>query len=451
MSSTKHRTANNNLANYTDKGYGFGKVLFLSDFGAMQDNQRVTDVVVTNGSKTITSASGRFAAGDVGKAIKLSWCDDGNDLKSTITGYTNPETVTIADFPNMPTDNDGVMPVLTNVTTYWGTDDTAAIQAALVAAHALGGAEIIVTGNCVLAGEIVGVVGGNDFRGLVHFVPTDFFGQNPPPGHIKLRGITPIYVLSADPINISYPSMAGAGFHSYTSSNTAGDAIFCTDKSLMPSNGDFSQGYVSFEDLKFFVPANGGNGWIEPGMGAGLSGVNGGKTGTARFKGCLASIDDAIIKSAEPTVRHFGFSTTNENSQHLSSIEFCLAHGFYDGAQIGEHTWVNQFGAFASIHPFALKDGRFPVTAGVILQNWSRHGFTALGNNQGINIQMLGIESRNDTQNGSPAWWRTIEAGGLLYDPSNYIKGGSARYLNGSGLIPTALTGGGHAFDFIVN
>jgi hypothetical protein len=101
----------------------------VKDYGAIGDAKSVDDGV-TNGTTTVTSATAAFTSDDVGKVIWGVYDAGPGELtlaKTTIVSVTNSTTIVVA---NAATSS---WPVVTLV---WGTDDTAALQAAFAAADA---------------------------------------------------------------------------------------------------------------------------------------------------------------------------------------------------------------------------------------------------------------------------------------------------------------------------
>lgn len=98
------------------------------------DAQRVVDVATTNASGVVTSASGLFVVGDVGKTVILISGGGVNRLgvnTTTISGFTNATTATLAANANA---ND------TGVQMVWATgDSTAAINTQVTACKAPAG------------------------------------------------------------------------------------------------------------------------------------------------------------------------------------------------------------------------------------------------------------------------------------------------------------------------
>lgn len=100
-------------------------------FGARGDLQTILDGTMTSASAVLTSASGLFGPGDVGKIIHVPGAvAGGGTLVSSIAVYSGPTQVTLADSASAHVTTAGAS---------WGTDDSGAIAAAITAAWAVAG------------------------------------------------------------------------------------------------------------------------------------------------------------------------------------------------------------------------------------------------------------------------------------------------------------------------
>src|SRR5580704_3101626 len=108
------------------------------DYGALCNGQSVSDAAMTSGANVISSVSGLFAPGDVGKAVWVTY-PAGAVLvlsQTTITGYISPTQVSTLGT---------ALASRSSCFCVWGADDTAAFLAAFNAAVATKkGAQILV-------------------------------------------------------------------------------------------------------------------------------------------------------------------------------------------------------------------------------------------------------------------------------------------------------------------
>ena len=102
---------------------------FPEDYGAKGDGRRVIDAATTTGSTSnLTSATAAFTSADVGKVVYAYGAGAAcADLTTTISAYVNSTTVTLTAAPGT---------AVTSKFALIGTDDTAAINAAVSAATA---------------------------------------------------------------------------------------------------------------------------------------------------------------------------------------------------------------------------------------------------------------------------------------------------------------------------
>lgn len=105
--------------------------LSVKDFGAKGDGRIYKGVSITIGTNTLVSAGAAFTAEDVGKDIWVQLASNGTaPLKTTVTGYTNATTVTLAANAGATINNSTRIVKI-------GTDDTAAIDAAVAASRSI--------------------------------------------------------------------------------------------------------------------------------------------------------------------------------------------------------------------------------------------------------------------------------------------------------------------------
>lgn len=111
-------------------------VFNVKTYGATGNYRVVADAAMGSGSTTLTSASAVFTAGDVGKYIAVAGAGTaGANLFTTIAGFTNSTTIVL-------TAGNTSGGAISGKLVEWGTDDTAAFQAAVTAAVAAGGGTV---------------------------------------------------------------------------------------------------------------------------------------------------------------------------------------------------------------------------------------------------------------------------------------------------------------------
>lgn len=114
----------------TDQG---GQVFNVAAYGAKGDGQILFDGAMASGSSTLTSVSGKFVAGDVGKFIYVYGAGvSGVFASGTISTYNSATSVSLS-FSNS---SGGA---ISGEQFGWGTDNATTLQAAVNAAEAVGG------------------------------------------------------------------------------------------------------------------------------------------------------------------------------------------------------------------------------------------------------------------------------------------------------------------------
>lgn len=166
------------------------------DFGAKGDGRTLADGAGANGSTAFTSASAGFTAEDVGKQILIMVTADTVSHVTTIAAVDDETTVTLAD--PLPAELSG-----TRFT--YGTDDTAAIQAAIDAAANAGGGQVFFDLGFYFVTTLVhkarvALASAFDNYGYSHPSPVTLFGYGDgatvidtpaePINGISIRGIT---------------------------------------------------------------------------------------------------------------------------------------------------------------------------------------------------------------------------------------------------------------------
>jgi hypothetical protein len=97
-----------------------------SPYSAVGDGRRVDDAAISSGGTTLTSATANFQTSHVGKFIRVVGAGAaGADLVTTIASRTNTTTVVLTASAST---------MVSGATAFWGTNSTAAIQAAIDAA-----------------------------------------------------------------------------------------------------------------------------------------------------------------------------------------------------------------------------------------------------------------------------------------------------------------------------
>jgi hypothetical protein len=116
-------------------------------YGAKGDGKHVNDGAITTGTATLTSATAGFTAADVGKLCYVAGAGAaGAQLATTISAFTNSTTVTLA--ANAST-------TVSGAAVDYGTDDTAAINAAITAVPTAGATIVVPIGVFMVTSSLL--------------------------------------------------------------------------------------------------------------------------------------------------------------------------------------------------------------------------------------------------------------------------------------------------------
>lgn len=138
--------------------------LALTSFGAVSDARELRDAAIATGTTLLTSASAPFVAGDVGKAIVVAGAGpSAAKLRTTIASFVSATEVTLADAAATTAVAAGAV---------FGTDCSAALQAALDAVGVSGGETISIDGLFLLASPVSKAFGGETADTLARLVGT---------------------------------------------------------------------------------------------------------------------------------------------------------------------------------------------------------------------------------------------------------------------------------------
>lgn len=131
------------------------KIFNVKAYGAKGDTQSKGDGAINSGSNLLNSATANFTASDIGKTVEIPGAGAaGAVLVTTITGRNSATQVSVGVIATTTVNNKRI---------WWGTDDTAAIQAATNACFAAKSKDVYFPiGIYLIAGQLVTV----DISGL---------------------------------------------------------------------------------------------------------------------------------------------------------------------------------------------------------------------------------------------------------------------------------------------
>lgn len=368
----------------------------ILDYGAKINGRVVGDVSITSGSANATFSSTTFTNADVGKYIKISGAGVG--------GYDKVFTISAVGGAHSITLNTTASSTVSSGIAKYGTDDTAAWQAATNAAVANGGGQIIEpTGISILAGNL----------------------QSPSNSIIVIPNITqPINATDQQAVVLEYTGEIGASWDetviSDTLPSTDGSVVmaFTTGSGTYPSilaaaiapgTDVWSYVDVSSTNIDWQVTGNTANG-------AALGGLNFGNVINSEVHNSKVTVDVSLNHIVGYTNAYAGIIMTRTNGGTRIILDNPFVAGFKYGIIFGEHTQgsMSVFGCQYGLLPTSMN---LPAHFTKANLQWNVHGIsTVLGGLYAhLNIDLMDLEHWPD-----PAPYQFVDD---VNDPSNYLKG----------------------------
>lgn len=323
----------------------------VRDFDARGDGRYVFDGAMTSGSATLTcAASAPFTADDVGKVVLVNDADHPDALSSTIAAFVSASVVTLAD---AATETVSAMLVC------FGTDDTAAIQAASDAAAAANttadfdAAVYCVAGPCVTSRQ------GNAQITLPNYVYAD--GEpDAKVGYLGWHG--PTKQGFATDNGMPYPPVSGTIIQSFLVGQSydadAGipSVVGGPTAEQIGDNSSFSNMTFAVDGVCVRTPHNPSLANVDLEMIGRLVAPDLRCDTTAGFFGHVSVDsynDNTDAPSHESGAALLMPANNNLNTSHIQRL--AIAGGHFAGLVIGEHANVDQLQIFAAAIPLAVR------------------------------------------------------------------------------------------------
>lgn len=383
-------------ASGTDLGW-----LNVKDFDAKGDGVIISDANITSGSANLTTTTTNFLLSDVGKHIQIQAGGASGFAKVfTITAFINANSVTL---------NTTAGASVTNGIAKYGTDDTAAIQAAIGAGEAIYTATLYFPiGIYIIAGalqspsnsQLVLPTVANPDTYSEHSVFITFKGES-------RSAFDPTILYTTIPPDIGTTLLSfGVGSGSFPSVIGAD-----TTNGLTNTYCDF---YI--ENMNIQVMGN------TP-TGAALGGINAGQNINFIFNGITVMVDVPLIDSVLPTSNYAGIICPHTGLGGIVYGENSQVCGFRFGIIHGEHFTSNNVQVFVNyvgVNPtYAVHSSHFTR----LLAQWNVYHIGVLINYPDyvslfphvINIDEFDVENCTDAK-----WFETLAT---INDPNNILYG----------------------------
>lgn len=384
-------------------------------FNAKVDGKRVTDASVSG--TALTSATAAFVPSDVGKSVKIENSTATTAHVTTISAYVSATAVTLALTSPF---SGSSLPMV------FGTDDAAAVNAAIAAAGTAGGGTVYHPGGiCVIAGALQDTSRSNAqlvFPALhavnARQVTIEVRGCRPPPTVYSVVGATPL------PTEHSI-------FDSFLLSG--GGSQPCVMGGWGPSGSfaNLSMLQVVLRDFTVRMPPN-------PQMSA---------IDLSHVVSC--DVDQIVVDTGNYYIQSLPQPTTstsyairypgNGNGAH-TRIGTVNVSGMYWGQEFGEHSNGFQVNAWGCYKAFKFGFADHGSVFQRMMNVHCTYGLTFTGGNHTVVISQYNIERA------ASGWWQTTYD---IDDASNFGRGRLCNHqvLAGVGAVRTFTTNGARYID----
>lgn len=379
-------------------------------YGATADGKFDSTISISSSSTTLTSTRSVFSAGDVGKIIVVVGAGtSGRDLVTTISAYTSATQITL-------TASAGT--TVSAADCIWGTDQTAAIQAAINAAWFGGGGKVIIpNGIYIIAGALQTNVNGLNMNSQL-YIPAPAQWLNDSVTHIEIVGESrPNYTQIGAFLNFNFNTYKGTTLISTLTTGATGAAIIGT--AGQTGFIDYNYNYLTVRNLALKVLDN------PNGSGAIIGGISYKKGASLFTDNVMICHIGKGVGSVAPTNEVSGIETPDVSSESMTHLSNTAAAGFRNGFMVGEHSLLDQCEAFVCFRGFNYKAPAHSSLATRILSHWCTNDIYVSGAaTTFFKIELLDIEYMDATFSGG-AWYDnayTINdslkhgAGKIVYD-----------------------------------
>ncbi len=389
-------------------------------YGAVHDGQTTqmttNDGTITSGAAILTSATGAvFKSTDVGKVIVVSGAGvAGAPLKTTILTFTSSTQVTL---------NANASTSVTTANIVWGTDDTAAIQSAILAAYdALSGNVYFPNGIYIINGAMQTSIDGaipNSQLYIRHGLDTQ-------PGR---RSIT-LQGESSPQIPVFNASVNWNGAILYSTFATTSGSVQSVLGGIGASGSSAGFGFTDtyLKDIQFRVYTN--NGAHAPYV-SGFDGLN---FGTISTYNASATIDVPLSNSATALASGtYGMRISKQFNNGPCIVNGGCVMGFETAWSIGEHVQLQLPYAIGNYYGYFMQGTSFE-TSGKLLAHQCNTQIVFENGARNVAVDLT-LEVEND------ALGKWFDTNTLFTDAGNKATG-VLRYTN----AVSSFTGGANLY-----
>lgn len=450
ITATELRQAMQQVSDFMKKGRT--REFFPQDFAptgtdAVCRRSLVCDIGAS--SSTVSAPAGTFESDIVGKKLKISFAAaNGNDLVGNVTARASDgSSVTLdvtssASTPSHPK------------VTYWGTDMTSYIQAAINACYGLRRGRVVFDCLMVVAGPIIGTsVDASSNYNCQIYLPFQSYADAARGGY-ELEGDTCMQYSDNGPGNVGYtrPSMEAGGMVSFLTTSSTNAAVIGTGGPTSGAGTYNGNNYsnIQIRKLKVLVPTNGGS---ASAVGAGIGGVDMKKAVNHQIYESIFGIDDNLGYSVASAYEHVGLNGNDMYTDAMNEWSKINTYGFHAGfRQSNEHTRATSLQAYGCLDAFQIKEGMFTLYGDSWIMHWGKNFMRVIAGAEGksrhmriTNAEVEALNVGNHPIIGSVSW-TAASSNGFYIDPgqkgTGIIEAGGTYSGGGVGVDPTQLGAG---------
>lgn len=401
------------------------------------DGKEYYGTSINASSTTLTCTDGSFAASDVGKIIGVENAGAGGSwLITTITTYISATQVILALAASYTVNS--IATVAGEITTFYGTDDTIALQTLINSAFRTDSTHW--NGNCeFFFPDSLYIIGGALKTAVTGFASTaiNYNSQiyipnlpyKPAAGNkpefsfrctMLFKGETRPHLIALNGIGTAQSPRWGARLRSTIQGSGTYPSIIAS-KGGSNANDNWSEINdvgLTFEDLILEITTNSSNSTT-------MCGINASKAKYSIFNRVNAYPHNRIGKYgtagaiAQPAAGTVGLISAILGDEWGSSVHGCYTAGFYYGYMAGEHYSIRDSMCWACVSGLGLIGTSLKVFIDNLECNAVKHNISYAGT--GLSVAIVGSIAGEIEHTGYTGAWYEHEA--VVNDPDNLIYG----------------------------
>lgn len=397
----------------------YEKVYNIVEFGAKGDGKENYNASMSPGSPILTCATCGFTSADIGKWIRV-YRAVGTDLVTTISGFTNSTTVTLANSATNTVSGDTII---------YGTDNVPAIKSALTLSNTNGGdAKVIIPPPgygkfYVLAGTLDH--SGSDCNCQINIpisdiLDTSFNNRK----HLVIDGLMPPNHTPSALYSDTLTAKQNTTLISIIHGSGTRPAIFAAKANSFLYANYINYNMITVKNLAVFVERNRAGGGPDIGV------FNFYNASSSPMENIVAGINGPIHGTQQPTNECAAIIVGQLSAEIYTSLKNVSVFGFKYGLVTTESVSLDHVIAHSNVNGITIIHGNYPTIGVAISAHWNKNSInipstTILGDiSPGLayfDFQTVEMELFDPTVSlGQPSW---MNYDYVVNDPGDYGRG----------------------------